>query len=102
VRQILGDDSLSKIKGGFSYKHTPTSLPAELHFSKNGGKNSVFIFFSNLEQVKEMKLGGYFLLVKMLFINIFLSLPYCYKGMKLAIPIQFFYYNFLIGPNTII
>jgi len=32
-----------------------------------------------------MKLGGYFLLVKRLFINIFSSLPYCYKGMKLAI-----------------
>jgi len=60
MRQILGDDSLSKIKEGFSYKHyTPTSLPVELHSSKNGGKNSVFIFFSNLEQVKEMKLGGY-------------------------------------------
>jgi len=37
-----------------------------------------------LEQVKEMKLGGYFLLIKRLFINILFSFPYCYKGMKLA------------------
>jgi len=59
-----------------------------------GGKNEVFIFFSNLEQVKEMKLGGYFLLVKRLFINIFFSLSYCYKAMKLATPIQFFIRTF--------
>jgi len=37
-----------------------------------------------------MKLGGYFLLVKRLFIDIFFSFPYCYKGMKLATPIQYF------------
>jgi len=52
-----------------------------------------FLFFF-LEQIKEMKLGGYFLLVKSLFINIFFSLPYCYKGMKLATPIQFFIRTF--------
>jgi len=59
----------------------------ELHSSKNEGKNYVFIFFLNLEQVKEMKLSGYFLLVKRLFINIFFIHPYCYKGMKLTTPI---------------
>jgi len=47
-----------------------------------------------MEQVKEMKLGGYFLLVKRLFINIFSGLPYCYKGKKLATPIQFFIRTF--------
>jgi len=70
MRKILGDDSLSKIKGSLSYKHILLSLPVELHSSKNGNKNYVFIFFSNLEQVKEMKLGEYFLLIKRLFINI--------------------------------
>jgi len=47
-----------------------------------------------LERVKEMKLGGYFLPVKRLFINIFFSLPHCYKGMKVATPIQFFIRTF--------
>jgi len=59
-----------------------------------GVKIRFLFFFSNLEQVKEMKLDGYFLLVKKLFINIFFSLPYCYKGMKLATPIQFFIRTF--------
>jgi len=39
-----------------------------------------------------MKLGGYFLLVKSLFINILFSLPYCYKGMKLTKSL----FNFLL------
>jgi len=41
-----------------------------------------------------MKLGGYFLLVKRLFINIFFILPYCYKEMKFATPFQFFIRTF--------
>jgi len=46
-------------------------------------------FFSNLEQVKEMKLGEYFLLVERLFINIFFSLPD-----ELATSLQFFIRTF--------
>jgi len=60
-----------------------------------GIKIKFLFFFSNLEQVKEMKLGGDFLLVKRLFINIFFSLPYCYKGMKLEI-LKLALFNFLL------
>jgi len=86
---------LSKIKGGFSYKHILLH-PSLWSYTppKMGVKIRFFISFSNLEQVKEMKLGGYFLLVKRLFINIFFSLPYCYKGMRLATPVQFFIRTF--------
>jgi len=63
------------------------------------GIKIIFIFFSNLKQVKEMKLGGYFLSVKRLFINIFFSLPYCYEGMKLALPLFNFLLELFSGPE---
>jgi len=52
-----------------------------------------------LEQIKEIKLDGYFLLVKGLFINIFFSLPFCYKGMKLATLLFNFLLQFFNGPE---
>jgi len=54
-----------------------------------------FLFFSQIwNKFKKWELDGYFLLVKRLFINIFFSLSYYYKGMKLATPIQFFIKTF--------
>jgi len=69
-----------KIKGDFSYKHILLHPSLWSYTPPKMGVNIRFLFFLNLGQIKEMKLNGYFLLVKRLFINIFFGLPYCYRG----------------------